>query len=145
MMVRAAITDLIPHRGDMCLLDAVVHWDRDRIVCHSVRHIAADNPLRARDRLSAIHAIEFAAQAMAAHQRLTGDVRGAPRCGLLMSVRQCTFATDRLDLCGSPLVIEACRLAATADAITYRFAVGASGAPMVTGRASVMLRDGEAA
>jgi len=43
-----------------------VAWDRDRIVCHSFHHQASDNPLRARGRLPAIHAIEFAAQAMAA-------------------------------------------------------------------------------
>ena len=129
MIARDAIADLIPQRGEMCLLDAVVHWDHERIVCHSERHVAADNPLRAHGRLAAIHAIEFAAQAMAVHQRLTAMRRHAPGYGLLVSVRQCTFAIDRLDGCASPLVIEAHRLAASADAITYRFEVGAAGGP----------------
>ena len=144
MMTRDAIAQLIPHRGEMCLLDAVVRCDSASIVCHSTRHLAADNPLRAHGRLSAIHAIEFAAQAMAAHHRLTSETSGGPRSGLLVSVRQCTFAADRLDDCDSPLVIEAHQLAASADAITYRFEVGAAGAPAVAGRASIALRDGDA-
>jgi predicted hotdog family 3-hydroxylacyl-ACP dehydratase len=123
----------------MCFLDAVVAWDRARIVCHSARHRAGDNPLRAADRLSAVHAIEFAAQAMAVHQRLSADGTKPPSYGLLVSLRQCTFASDRLDTCPSPLVIEATRIASTADALTYRFTVGAADASIVAGRASVLL------
>jgi predicted hotdog family 3-hydroxylacyl-ACP dehydratase len=144
MMPRDAIADLIPHNGEMCLLDTIERWDRECIVCHTTRHVSANNPLLAQGRLSAIHAIEFAAQAMAAHHRLAGESSGTPRFGLLVSVRQCTFATDRLDKCGSPLVIEAHQLAASPDAITYRFEVGAAGAPVVAGRASIILRDGGA-
>ena len=121
------------------MLDAVVAWDRARIVCHSDRHRADDNPLRSRDQLSVIHAIEFAAQAMAVHQCLSAEGASRPNYGLLMSVRQCALAGDRLDTQGSPLVIEATRIASTADALTYRFAVTARGAPIATGRASVLL------
>lgn len=143
MIARDALADLIPQRGDMCLLDAIVRWDDDSIVCHSERHVASDNPLRAHGRLAAIHAIEFAAQAMAAHQRLTGIRASATGHGLLVSVRQCTFPIDRLDRCASPLVIEAHRLAASAEAITYRFEVGAAGGPAISGRASVVLASGD--
>jgi predicted hotdog family 3-hydroxylacyl-ACP dehydratase len=136
---RADITRLVPHAGAMCLLDAVVTWDRDRIVCHSFRHRATDNPLRADDRLCAIHAIEFAAQAMAAHHRLASEPATAPRYGLLVSIRQCTFASDRLDTCAAPLVIEATRVAAMAQALTYRFTVGPAETAVVAGRASVLL------
>jgi predicted hotdog family 3-hydroxylacyl-ACP dehydratase len=136
----AHIAGLVPHAGAMCLLDAIVAWDRDRIVCHTSRHRAPDNPLRAHDRLCAIHAIEFAAQAMAAHHRLAGEPGTRARYGLLVSIRQCTFARDRLDTCGSPLVIEATRVAAMAQALTYRFTVGPSDAVVVAGRASVLLQ-----
>jgi predicted hotdog family 3-hydroxylacyl-ACP dehydratase len=136
---RADIARLVPHAGAMCLLDAVVACDRDRIVCHSFRHRASDNPLRVNDRLCAIHAIEFAAQAMAVHHRLAAEPETAPGYGLLVSIRQCTFASDRLDTCASPLVIEATRVAAMAQALTYRFVVGPSETVVVTGRASVLL------
>jgi len=136
---RAEIARLVPHAGAMCLLDAIVAWDRSRIVCHSFRHQARDNPLRARERLPAIHAIEFAAQAMAAHHRLAGEPSSTPRYGLLVSVRRCTFAADRLDTCASPLVIEAILVAAMAESLTYRFTVGAAKTTVVEGRASVLL------
>ena len=136
---RKEIAKMVPHSGAMCLLDAVVAWDRAQIVCHSVRHQAEDNPLRSRNRLSALHAIEFAAQAMAVHQRLSADGSSRPSYGLLVSLRQCTFASDRLDTCASPLVIEATRIASTADALSYRFSVGTIETPIAAGRASVLL------
>jgi len=139
MIGREAIARLIPHQGAMCMLDSVVACDAIRITCHSSRHIDMDNPLRTRDRLSSIHGIEFAAQAMAAHQKLTGKRAAPVRYGLLISVRQCTFATDRLDRCSSPLTIDATRVAATDEALTYHFSIGAAEMTLVSGRASVLL------
>jgi predicted hotdog family 3-hydroxylacyl-ACP dehydratase len=123
----------------MCLLDRVVEWDRDRIVCESARHRDVDNPLRTRDGLSSLSAIEFAAQAMAIHRGLATDSARPSGYGLLISVRDVVLGVERLDELASPLVIDATRIAASADAITYRFVVGDGGAPRVTGRASVLL------
>jgi predicted hotdog family 3-hydroxylacyl-ACP dehydratase len=139
MIDRLDLARLVPHAGEMSFLDAVVEWGHERIVCHSTRHAAIDNPLRLDNRLSAVHAIEFAAQAMAAHRRLIGKSGPDRRYGLLVSVRECSFAADRLDLCVSPLVIEATQVAASPEAFTYRFAVGAAGSPIAHGRASVAL------
>ena len=139
------IARLVPHQGAMCLLDAVISWDHDHIVCHSERHRALDNPLRADGRLSAIHAVEFAAQAMAAHRCLTADEKRAPDHGLLVSLRQCAFADRGLDTCASPLVIEATRVAATAELMTYRFDVRAADGRVADGRASIVLVGGHAA
>jgi len=139
------IAELVPHQGAMCLLDAVVEWDRERIVCHSDRHRAIDNPLRVRGRLSSLHAIEFAAQAMAAHQRLAGDSVASARYGLLVSVRQCTVAVEHMETCASPLVIEATRIASTAQALTYAFRVGTIDTTIAKGRASVLLVGEDAA
>jgi predicted hotdog family 3-hydroxylacyl-ACP dehydratase len=144
MITGDAIAKLIPQQGAMRMLDTIVRFDRDGIVCESARHRAPDNPLRAHGRLSVLHAIEFAAQAMAAHRRLTGEIAIAPRSGLLISVRQCTFARGRLDDCASPLTIEANRIASSADAITYGFTVTAAGAEVAAGRASIMLIEDEA-
>lgn len=136
---RAEIACLIPHQGSMCLLDTVVAWDPDRIVCHSDRHLAQDNPLRASGRLSVLHAVEFAAQAIAAHRRLTASPARAPRYGLLVSLRDCSFAGHRLDTCASPLVIEAMRIAATAEMMTYKFDVRTADEAIAAGRASIVL------
>jgi predicted hotdog family 3-hydroxylacyl-ACP dehydratase len=139
LIAGARVAELVPHQGAMCLLDVVVAWDRERIVCHSERHRALDNPLREHGRLSSLHAIEFAAQAMAAHQRLAVETARRARYGLLMSVRQCSFFCDRLDTLASPLMIEATRVAASAEALTYAFDVGCAGEPIAKGRASVLL------
>jgi len=136
---RAAISQLIPHQGPMCLLDEVFMWDDDRVVCRSEGHRSPDNPLRARGRLSSLHAIEYAAQAMAVHQRLAGRGEARIAYGLLVSVRDVSLAVDRLDTLPSPLVIAATRIAATVESLTYRFCVGGIDAPAVTGRASVLL------
>ena len=92
-----------------------------------------------------LHAVEFAAQAMAAHRRLTAEGGRGPGHGLLVSLRQCTFAGRRLDTCASPLVIEATRMAATADMMTYRFDVRAADGAVAAGRASVALTGERAA
>jgi predicted hotdog family 3-hydroxylacyl-ACP dehydratase len=141
MLGRDAILQLIPHKGPMCLLDSVVAWDDDRVVCHSERQGAPDHPLRVDGRLSSLHAIEYAAQAMAVHQRLSGRGRGPVAYGLLISVRDVSLAVDRLDALASPLVIDATRIAATLESLTYRFSVGTD-VPLVRGRASILLVEG---
>ena len=63
----------IPHQGSMCLLDAVLHWDSQHLVCCATSHRHAGNPLRQFDRLGAACGIEYAAQAMAVHGVLVAD------------------------------------------------------------------------
>ncbi len=63
----------IPHQGSMCLLDAVLHWDSQHLVCCATSHRQAGNPLRQFDRLGAACGIEYAAQAMAVHGVLVAD------------------------------------------------------------------------
>ena len=74
-MGRADIAALIPHAGAMCLLDAVLSWDRTSIACTASSHRAIDNPLAAEGRLDAVCGVEYAAQAMAVHGGLAGDGR----------------------------------------------------------------------
>jgi predicted hotdog family 3-hydroxylacyl-ACP dehydratase len=136
---RAAIARLIPHQGPMCLLDSVVAWSDDRVVCHSEGHRASDNPLRSDGRLSSLHAIEYAAQAMAVHQRLSQQTGLPVGYGLLVSARDVSLFVDRLDTLASPLVIDATRIAASAESFTYRFSVSAADTPAVSGRASVLI------
>ncbi|SCC92600.1 putative 3-hydroxylacyl-(Acyl carrier protein) dehydratase-like protein [Thiomonas sp. X19] len=63
----------IPHQGSMCLLDAVLRWDAQHIVCSATSHRDASNPLRQFDRLGAACGIEYAAQAMAVHGALVAE------------------------------------------------------------------------
>lgn len=136
---RAQIADLIPHAGAMCLLDAVETWDDTSIRCRTSRHRALDNPLRHEGRLGAACAVEFAAQAMAVHGRLTGAVVQQPRAGYLASLRELLFHCGRLDHVASDLVVDAHRLMGDDAQVTYRFRVGGGMQELVSGRATVIL------
>jgi predicted hotdog family 3-hydroxylacyl-ACP dehydratase len=136
---REAIRSLLPHDGAMCLIDSVERWDARSILCTSDQHRLPTNPLRSGGRLSCIHGIEFAAQAMAVHGGLNSGNGHRARIGLLLSVRQCVFHHDRLDALEAPLAIEAEQLAASEDALSYKFALRAGTEPLLEGRANVML------
>lgn len=136
---RADIANLIPHAGAMCLLDGVLASDDSTIRCTSSRHRASDNPLRHNDRLGALCAIEFAAQAMAVHGRLAGAVGARPRAGYIASLRDVVATCDRLDNIAADLTIEATRLMGDDDRVMYSFTVSADGRALVSGRATVLL------
>lgn len=89
IITREEISRLVPHSGDMLLIDAVTSWDTNRITCNA--HVPrlsnpshsshASHPLASAGRLPAIAAAEYAAQAAAVHGSLVDGVRARP--GLL--------------------------------------------------------------
>lgn len=82
------IAELIPHAGDMILLDAVLEHDADHVRC--THKVAADGLLHAADgRLPAWAGVELMAQAIAAWAGCTARAKGRPvRLGLLLGTRQ---------------------------------------------------------
>jgi len=129
----------LPHQGSMCLLDVVTEWDAQRIRCTASSHRAADNPLRAHDRLGAACGIEYAAQAMAAHGALLAAADSAPRAGYLASARGVDLHVARLDDLADDLEVEAERLSGDDNTILYGFRVSAAGQELLSGRATVVL------
>ncbi|WP_240648391.1 3-hydroxylacyl-ACP dehydratase [Pararobbsia silviterrae] len=123
----------------MCLLDHVIEWDAEHIVCIATSHRRDDHPLRFRGRLSAAVAIEYAAQAMAAHGAAIAARTEAPAVGFLTAVRGVRFGVDRLDTLDAPLRCEAHRLSGDARNILYAFEVRAGEQRVAEGRATVML------
>jgi predicted hotdog family 3-hydroxylacyl-ACP dehydratase len=137
---RSWIASHIPHQGSMCLLDRVVSWDTQSIVCLSSSHRATDNPLRAHGRLGAACAIEYAAQAMAVHGALLQPRHGAgPSVGLLASAREVELLVMRLDDLNADLRVSAQRLHSDARGALYSFALHADEQLLVRGRASLLL------
>ena len=135
---REAILSLIPHTGEMCLLDEVLDWSTDSINCRSRRYAGAANPLRRADgTLGSATAIEIAAQAMALHARLTAPQGGPPTQGLLAALRDVHLAAPLLEDSG-PLNITAIRLLGDASGASYRFEVANGTGALVTGRATVL-------
>lgn len=87
MLNKSAIEGLIPHKGSMCLLDAVEHWDQQTVTCISTSHHLPHNPLLEDGRLSAMVLVEYAAQAAAIHACLTGAGIGGTRTALIGAVK----------------------------------------------------------
>src|SRR2546427_13126880 len=92
------IRTLIPHSGLMCLLDSVIEWDDQSIICISNTHREPANPLRREGQLSAVHAFEYGAQAAAVHGGLRARAAGmtAPP-GYLAALRDAHLYVARLD------------------------------------------------
>ena len=138
-VTRERIAGLIPHSGAMCLLDGVIQWDADRILCTSRSHRAADNPLRADGRLPAVCGVEYAAQAMAVHGGLAGNVGGRARAGYLASLRDVECRRDRLDDLEGDLVVEAEQVAGDGTHVIYRFKLRVGEVEVLSGQALVVL------
>ena len=93
---REAIAALVPHSGDMVLLDRVVSWDVSGITCLTRSHLDPANPLRRAGRLAATCGIEYALQAAALHGALAAGGVAQP-AGFLAALRDVTLYADRLD------------------------------------------------
>lgn len=139
MFDHAWIAARIPHQGTMCLLDGILEWDSQRILCRADSHRALDNPLRSHGCLHAACGIEYAAQAMAVHGALCSTDGGRPRTGFLASVRSVELAVDRLDDVATPLFVAAQRLGGDDNNVLYGFVVSDHGKTLLAGRAAVIL------
>ncbi len=133
------IRHLIPHAGSMCLLDAVLDWDATTIRCRARSHRDPQHPLRANNRLAALHLIEYGAQAMAVHGGLLARQHGreAPP-GMLVGVRGASFEVDRIDNIDSDLEVRASQRVASGNGWLYDFEVDAGGQRLAQGRVSVI-------
>src|SRR4029077_8342801 len=108
---KSEIRTLIPHAGNMCLLDSVLEWDNESIVCASETHRDPANPLRRGAQLSALHAFEYAAQEAAVHGALVPRSSGLPPTPhYLAALRAAHLRVVRLDDIDSPLEVHARRL-----------------------------------
>lgn len=139
MLNREWIAAHIPHQGTMCLLNAVLEWDAQRIVCEALSHRLPDNPLRAEGRLGAATGVEYAAQAMAVHGGLLAPEGTEPTQGYLTSVRSLHLHVARLDDCEGALRVSAERLSGDTRIILYQFQIHHQDRCLLDGRASVVL------
>lgn len=121
----------------MCLLHEVLQCDSDGITCRAISHTDPDHPLRENGSLSAVNGIEYAAQAMAVHGALAGDLDVAP--GVLAAVRDVRLHVDRLDDLSGELLVHARKLWAESGWLLYEFTISSGGADVIQGRATVML------
>ena len=136
------IRGLIPPAGLMCLLDEVIEWDERSIVCTSNTHRDPANPLRRAGHLSAVHALEYGAQAAAAHGGLQARSAGmtAPP-GYLAALRDARLHVSCLDDITSPLRIRASRLFGEGANAVYDCRVSAGEVLLAEGRVTIVQRE----
>ena len=139
MLARSEIAALVPHAGAMCLLDRVLSWSADVILCAARSHLDPENPLRRADRLAAVCGLEYALQAAALHGALC--CARPQQAGYVASLRAVTLHADWLDdPAYGELRVAAALEQAQSGGMLYALRVAAeSGAPLVEGRATIAL------
>lgn len=138
---RVAIRRLLPHRGQMCLLDGVSSWDQHGLSARANSHRAADHPLRSSHGLAGLHLIEYGAQAMAVHGGLLAQAEHQTALpGMLVSVRNIKLEVTRIDDIEDDLDIVVQKLLTDTGAWLYRFAITAGARALAQGRLAVMTR-----
>ena len=119
---RDTLCSLIPHAGSMCLLDGVLEWNDETIVCETRSHLLPDNPLRCEQGLSAIQTIEYGAQ------------------GFLVAARNIDISIEWLDKINGPLIVRANMIMHDDKHSIYEFELSANTKVLVKGRTTVMMQ-----
>jgi predicted hotdog family 3-hydroxylacyl-ACP dehydratase len=138
---RALIAQLIPHQGDMSLLDHVASWNETIIVATASSHRRMEHPLRDNGRLRAVHLCEYGAQAAALHGGLVARAAGSRAApGYLVSLRGVSFACQRIDDLEGELQIRAELLLLDTGSWQYSFAASHAGDALASGRLAIIRR-----
>lgn len=138
MLDRAAISALVPHAGPMVLLDRVVRYDDESILCSATSHRRDDNPLRRHGLLHAVCGAEYGAQAAAVHGPLAADTPA--RGGQVVLLRDLSWRVADLGAVEEPLMIQATRLHADSSSTVYRFEITANGCEVLQGECGIIYR-----
>lgn len=125
----------------MCLLDQVLSWDENHVVCLTQTHRNMFNPLRSRGQLAAVHLFEYAAQATAIHGGLCARAAGGTASpGYLAALRDAHLQVQRLDDIGGALEVRAQRLFGEDANTVYECAILDGIRPIAEVRVTIMLR-----
>ena len=127
----ADIERLLPHKGTMCFIDAVTDWDRETISCSAAAPSAA-HPLVRNGRVSALVAVEYAAQATALHGALL-DTATRPQAGMLATLRDVSLHGVWFPVNKNLLTIHAKLLSRTDGGCSYSFKVASDHQPIASG------------
>jgi predicted hotdog family 3-hydroxylacyl-ACP dehydratase len=132
----AEIEALIPHAGDMVLLDRVVSYDEKSILCVAVNHCAPDNPLRTKGCLPAVCGVEYGAQAAAIHGPA---VAGATeRAGQLVLLRDIVWHVPDLSVILDPLMVHATCLHKDGRSLAYEFSITVDDGELLRGECGII-------
>lgn len=138
------IEALLPHAGDMVLIDEIVEHDQHRVHCRARIGALADHPLARHGVLPAAALVEYAAQAMAAHGTLAGRPGDPPIAGRLAALSALNLAGDHIE---APTCIDVHvkREGGDGSGALYAFRVLSGQETLASGRATIMFVNSETA
>lgn len=131
------IAHLLPHAGDMVLIDRVVAFDDLNVHCRAGIDDHATHPLAVEGHLPAAVLVEYAVQAMAAHGGLNITAGANPRAGMLVALRRLDLSCQYLDA-PCEFDIHAKRLGGDDDGQIYSFRVCMHDRVLAQGQATIM-------
>ena len=131
---------LLPHRGTMCLLDSVLHWDMKTIVCAASSHRDYSNPLRRPEGVETICGLEYAAQTMGVHIGLTNCSNRGTAIGYLGSIKTLKVYVPYLDVFNGNLEICSEKKFFQETGFIYTFIIRAEDKDLLKGQASIFVK-----
>lgn len=139
ILTRDTIARIIPHAGSMCLLERVIEWNDDTIICGSHSHQHPDNPLRRGGQLSSVHLVEYAAQSAAVHGALLARKQGQRLpAGYLAALRSVQLEVERIDDLPGDLIVCGSRIKHGSPALLYEFNACNGGRSLAHGRITIV-------
>lgn len=133
---------MLPHGKNMVLIDEVLSWDDESIVCQSQSHRCSKNPLMEDGKLPAAALIEYGAQAMALHEiivlrenKIDGSITSLS--GVVGALKNVSFSSGDPGDIDEALIIKAIRMLASPKGAIYRFEISADGFTLASGRITV--------
>lgn len=122
------IAPLLPHAAPMILIESPIESAENYLMCRTDSHLLANHPLRIEGILNIFSGIEYAAQAMALHARLSGapgqEGEQPPR-GFVATASKVKAFAARLDQYPHPLLVRVDRIASSRDSSLYSFIIKA--------------------
>jgi predicted hotdog family 3-hydroxylacyl-ACP dehydratase len=129
------LTELVPHRAPMLLLDEVCGYDDVSVECLVL--LRDDSPFVERGRVRATVALEYLAQCIAVWSGLQGRARGEPmRIGYLVGARELVFAVDHFRV-GDELRLKASRVGGDSTLAMFACSVLRGGDTLASGTLNV--------
>ncbi len=130
----------LPHQGDICLLDNIVHYDTQGI--NGVTKQPVNCPLQRNSCLPSWASLEYAAQALACHGLLNAKNNGKPETSLskawIIGVKYLNCLTEYLPLADNmPYNITAHIIAQQPGVASYEFSLGNDKSCFAFGRLNV--------
>ncbi len=148
-MNKIEICQLLPHTGNMCLIDHLLSWDNTQLIAQTESHLKQDNPLRQGNTINSIIGIEYAAQTMALHTALlfqkqeTQEQEAQKNSGYLATIRNIQINAEKLNISLSdiaqPLIISVYLLMSDTQGYCYKFNISTNDVTLLSGQLTIFL------